>query len=136
MRPRPTRARATGEPPPATAEAWAARLAGTRWAWADDGFFRNGEIELGAGGVLRTSFDREPSRWRAANSSARVVLERIGAVLGAEIAFNAGATGFVKARDATQRGARQSTRGYLLDAGFDSPDAAGAPCAFPGDAVG
>ena len=46
------------------------------------------------------------------------------------------ATGFVKARDASQRGARQSTRGYLLDAGFDSPDAAGAPCAFPGDAVG
>ena len=24
----------------------------------------------------------------------------------------------------------------FLDAGFDSPDAAGAPCAFPGDAVG
>ena len=130
------RARDEGEAPPATSEEWAARLAGTRWAWADDGFFTNGEIELGAGGVLRSSFDVEPSRWRVANASARVVLERIGAVVGAELAFNTRATGFVKARDASQRGVRQSTRGYLLDAGFDSPDAAGAPCAFPGDAVG
>jgi len=120
------------------AKSLSARLAGTKWAWCDNGHQRNGDIEFKSDGSTKDTWYKPGSKWKSINNC-WVVVENIGGAGETQLFFNEKLTGFLAAGGT--RAAAHGQRGYILSASdgktfnFKSPDEAEAPTKVPPTAV-